>query len=334
MSTSTFCSCLAPRIEAFINLRRLSNGSDYRSQTESLKHFDRFLVAHGIRQVRMTREICDRYQDSLSSLAPGGRTNRFSAVRLLCEYLARTDPASYIPERSPWPGSSHRPYIFRYEQVIALLTAASRLPPPGSLRPHTVATLLGLLYTTGIRIGEACALNIEHFIPDERKLYIAQGRFRKSRWIVLSASATDALRQYLERRMGEGVSDPDSPLLLNQRRRRLCRSSVHNTFKKLLEECKIQWIRGVGPRIHDIRHTFAVHRLLAWYRDGKDINARLPALATYMGHVKITSTQVYLQPTAELLGEVDRRFHDHYLNHIAPETSHDSHHCPDTEAVL
>ena len=319
MSTWTFSSCLAPQIETFINLRRISNGTDYRSQTESLKHFDRFLVAHGIQQARMTREICDHYQDSLSSLAPSSRTNRFCVVRLLCEYLARTDPVSYIPERLPWSGSSHRPYIFRHEQVIVLLTAASRLPPPGSLRPHTVGTLLGLLYTTGIRIGEACALNIEHFIPDERKLYIAKGRFGKSRWIVLSASTTGALRRYLDRRKDEGANVPDAPLLLNQRRRRLCPSLVQNTFNKLLEECKIQWVRGIGPRVHDIRHTFAVHRLLAWYRDGEDINARLPALATYMGHVKISSTRVYLQPTAELLGEVDRRFHDHYLNHIAPK---------------
>jgi site-specific recombinase XerD len=66
-----------------------------------------------------------------------------------------------------------------------------------------------------------------------------------------------------------------------------------------------------------MRHTFAVHRLLAWYQDGEDVNARLPALATYMGHVKINSTQIYLQATAELLGEVDRRFHDHYLHHVA-----------------
>ncbi len=76
-----------------------------------------------------------------------------------------------------------------------------------------------------------------------------------------------------------------------------------------------------GPRIHDLRHSFAVHRLLAWYRDGEDVNARLPALATYMGHVDISSTQVYLQPTAELLGEVDRRFHNHYLNYLISEGS-------------
>jgi site-specific recombinase XerD len=318
MSAWTLCSCLAPQIETFIHLRRLS-GTDYHSQARLLGYFDRFLVEQGIQQPRMTREICDRYQNSLSALAPRTQGNRFGVVRQLCQYVTRTDPLSYVPEPLPSPSSrqAHRPYIFTHEQIGALLTAASRLPPPGSLRPHTVGTLLGLLYTTGIRIGEACALNIEHFLPAERKLYIAEGKFRKSRWIVLSASTTCALQQYQDRRMGKGVNAPDSPLLLNHRRHRLCCFPVRQAFRQLLHECHIPWTRRDGPRIHHLRHTFAVHRLLAWYRDGEDVNARLPALATYMGHVNISSTQIYLQATAELLGEVDRRFHDHYLNHVA-----------------
>jgi len=113
----------------------------------------------------------------------------------------------------------------------------------------------------------------------------------------------------------------DAPLFLNERRRRLCHPTVYQTYHKLLRKCGIMHDNRKGPRIHDLRHSFAVHRLLAWYRDGKDVNARLPALATYMGHVNISSTQVYLQPTAELLGEVDRRFHNHYLKHITPKGS-------------
>jgi site-specific recombinase XerD len=320
MKAGTFCSCLASQIETFISLRQLS-GTDYESQTRSLGHFDRFLVEQGIQQTRMTREICDHYQHILSAraLAPRTRGNHFGVVRQLCEYLNRTDPLSYVPEplRAPSSRQTHRAYIFTHEQIRALVAAAWQLPPPGSLRPHTVGTLLGLLYTTGIRSGEAFALNIEHFFPDERKLYIAQGKFRKSRWIVLSVSSTDALRQYLDRRMDKSPNAPDSPLLLNQHRHRLRRAAVRDAFMRLLHECGIRWTRHTGPRIHDIRHTFAVHRLLAWYRDGEDVNARLPLLATYMGHVDIRSTQVYLQPTTELLSEVDRRFHDHYLHHVA-----------------
>jgi site-specific recombinase XerD len=83
-----------------------------------------------------------------------------------------------------------------------------------------------------------------------------------------------------------------------------------------LEQGKILNDKQKAPRIHDLRHTFAVHRLLAWYRDGQDVQSRLPWLATYLGHVDIHSTQVYLRPTAELLEQVERRFHQHYLDHV------------------
>ena len=320
MSVPTLCSCLAAQIGNFINLRRLSD-SDYHSQARLLGYFDRFLVEQHVRQPRITRQITDDYQQSLLGLAPRTQGNRFCVVRQLCEYLARADPLSYIPEplRSPSSRRAHRPYIFTHEEVCALLAAASRLRPPGSLRPHTYRTLFGLLYSTGIRIGEAVALNIEDFFATEQRLYIAEGKFRKSRWITLRASTCCVLKQYVERRTEKEPRLPNSPLLLNERRQRLCHPTVHQAFMQLLPECGMKWTRRAGPRIHDLRHTFAVHRLLGWYRDGKDVNARLPALATYMGHVDIASTQVYLQPTTELLREVDQRFYRHYLNHLAPK---------------
>jgi site-specific recombinase XerD len=318
MKAWTLCSCLAPQIETFISLRQLS-GTDYQSQARLLGYFDRFLVAQDFQQLGITRDICDRYQNSLSRLAPRSQGNRFCVVRQLCKYLARTDPHNYIPEALHTPSSrqAHRPYIFTCDQVGMLMTVAATLPPSGSLRPHTYRTLLGLLFSTGIRIGEAFALNIEHFFPEEQRLYIAEGKFRKSRWLVLSASTSLALERYLDRRKIMAANGPETPLLLNERRQRLCHPTVRQAFMHMLHESGIPWIRHVGPRIHDLRHSFAVNRLLAWYRDGEDVNARLPALATYMGHVDISSTQVYLQPTAELLGEVDRRFHEHYLKHLA-----------------
>ena len=318
MKAWTLCSCLAPRIDNFIKLRRLG-GTDYHSQAHLLAYFDRFLLEQKVVQPRITREICERYQISLSGLAPRTQGNRFGVVRQLCQYLARTDPLNYIPE--PLPSSSRRrahcPYIFTCEQVGELLAAASALPPAASTRAYTYRTLLELLYSTGIRIGELLALNIEHFLPHKQCLYIAQGKFRKSRWIVLSASTARALEKYLQRRLGNQPHAPDSPLLLNQRSQRLSYCTVHTTFRRLLQHTGIMHQNRTAPRLHDLRHTFAVHRLLAWYRQGEDVNVHLPALATYMGHVDVTSTRVYLQPTAELFGQVDRRFHNHYLKHLS-----------------
>lgn len=320
MSAWSLCSCLAEDIEKLIRLRCLS-GTDYSSQARLLGYFDHFLVKRSIWQRRITRETCDSYKQELANLAPRYQANRFCVVRQLCRYLALSDPLSYIPA-APRAPSSHqirRAYIFTKEEVAALLRASSQLPPAGSLRPQTYWTLLGLLYSTGIRVGEAMALNIKDFFPAETRLYVAKGKFRKARWIMLSESTRDALQRYLENRCEKSPSIPESPLLLNERRRRLTHPTIYATYRTLLKTCGIAHHKKTGPRIHDLRHTFAVHRLLAWYQDGDDINVRLPALATYMGHVNISSTLIYLQPTAELQGEVNRRFHNHYLNHIASE---------------
>lgn len=149
MSRSTLCSCLAVQMTSFIKLRRLS-GTDYHSQARLLGYFDRFLVEQNVVQPRITRQICDHYQQTLSALAPSTQSNRFSVVRQLCRYLARNDPLSYIPEPLPVSRRRHPPYLFTQRQVSALMTAASRLAPSGSLRPHTFCTLIGLLYTTPV----------------------------------------------------------------------------------------------------------------------------------------------------------------------------------------
>lgn len=310
-------SWLSDRISLFIELRRLS-GTDYSSQARLLSYFDRFLVANYPSGPTVTRQMVDHYLHSLTHLRPRVRTNRFCVVRQLCEYIARADPQCYVPEsiRIVTSQRTFCPYIFSEKEVAALLSAASAMSPPESLRPHTYRTLFGLLYTTGIRIGEAFALTLKDFQPEGDLLYIAEGKFKKARWVPLHPSTSLALHQYVARRLMNGPRTPDSPLFINLRAGRLRHCTVHHAFRQLLELRGIAHNKLSGPRIHDLRHTFAVHKLLAWYRDGLDVNARLPALATYMGHVDVTSTQIYLRPTAELLEHVSNRFHNHYLHNI------------------
>jgi site-specific recombinase XerD len=319
MSAYRFSSCLAAQMQIFVDLRRLS-GTDYSSQARLLGYVDRFLVQHDFCLPYLTREITDRYQQSLTMLAPRTQGNRISVLRQFCEYLATGNPQSYVPRplKTIRSHGAHQPYIYHLSQLRTLMAAASGLTPPGSLRPHTYRTLLGLVYSTGIRIGEAMTLNLQDVQPHSHRLYIAEGKFRKQRWIALSESSGRALEKYIDKRIKIAPQGPDSPLLLNERRRRLCYPTVNMTFRGLLQKCGIAHHKRTGPRIHDLRHTFAVHRLLAWYRQGRDVNALLPALATYMGHVDIKSTRVYLQPTAELLQQVSQRFRNHYLKNIDP----------------
>ena len=319
MSPLKLQSPVAAQIQNFINLRRLS-GTDYQSQAQLLGYLDRFLLEQDLKEPRITREITDRYLTSLSQLAPRTRYNRFCVVRQLCECLARSDPLSYVPEplRVIPSKGAHQPYIYSSSEIQALLAAASKLSPKNSLRSHTYRTLLGVLYSTGIRIGEVLALNLEHFHSAQQRLYIAEGKFRKARWVPLSASTCRALEHYVRTRLQMRPRSPDSPLFLNQRSRRLHHCTVNQSFRHLLRQCGIHHSKHTGPRIHDLRHSFAVHRLLAWYRDGDDVNARLPWLATYMGHVDVSSTEVYLQPIAELIEQVNRRFYNHYLDQVKP----------------
>lgn len=320
MQIIKFHSCLSNEIDRFVELRRLS-GTDYSSQARLLMYFDRFLIEQYPNELIVTRHITDHYQQRISHLSPRTQFNRLSVVRQICEYIAQTDPHCYIPESMKCITSSKvfHPHIFNKQEITNLLSAASTLQPHGSLRPHTYQTLFGLLYTTGIRIGEAFSLTLKDFYPERELLYIAEGKFRKERWVPLHPSTSHILNQYTERRIQAGTREPDSPLFINLRAQRLCHCTVYESFRQLLDKCGIPHHKHTGPRIHDLRHTFAVHRLLAWYQNKQEVNAMLPALATYMGHVCVGSTHVYLHPTAELLEQVNNRFHNHYLRNFKPK---------------
>lgn len=314
MAEYTFQSSLAKRIKTFVALKRLS-GTPYTTPSLMLKYFDQFLVREKFKRGYLTRPIYERYVATLSNLSPQYRTDQRSLIRRFSIYLSRFQPRCYIPDPAPVekPQKNWRAYIFSKDQIQGMLAAAGKLKcgyQKGSwLRPHTYRTLFGLLYTTGVRIGEALALNIEDFHPDTLRLHIRAGKFRKARWVPLSQSTGAVLAEYVifrQRIIAKGSGQP--PLFISQNRTRISTEAVYHAFYKLLEQCGIHRTKKLGPRVHDLRHTFAVHRLLEWYRDGEDINVRLPALATYMGHVHISSTQVYLQATPELYEYASHRF--------------------------
>jgi len=159
-------------------------------------------------------------------------------------------------------------------------------------------------------------LDINDVYLNTQRLHIREGKFHKQRWVPLSPSSCVMLRNYIDKRQGITLETKDAPFFISLRYKRLHRSTVHSTLRTLLKQCGIYTGTGPGPRIHDFRHTFAVHRLLKWYREGLDVNARLPALATYMGHVDISSTHIYLQATPELFEEANKRFLKHYRQNI------------------
>jgi len=317
MNTSVFSSSLAAVMTAFVEWKCCS-GISRKRFVRLLWYFDRFLCKKRFRGARLTQQVTGQYLQSMSHLGTGTRYNRFCVFRQFCRYLADTDPESFVPAAisSGNDAEVRRAYIYSDGQIEALLAAALDLSPQRPLRAQTYYTLLGLLSVTGLRISEAIALNLEDV--QDNMLYVREGKFSKSRWLPLSESTRQALDRYMHNRNAQGSSEPNAPLFINLWGKRVNYTTVYQTFRRLLIAAGLHSGTGPGPRIHDLRHRFAVTRLLKWYQDGADVNARLPWLATYMGHCKIAHTAVYLHATAQLLGEVGKRFAKHFELNIQP----------------
>lgn len=318
MHKLTFASVLADRFSQFVTFRRLG-GVDSHSQTRLLGYFDRFLHQESFQGPWPTREVIEHYVTTTKGLHPGSRANRFSVVRQFCRYLRQFEPDCYVPEEMlPLERRPTRvPHIYKEGEIRAMLAAARDLPPRDSLRPKTYSTLFGLLYTTGLRCGEAFALNLGDVDLDGNLLCIRKGKFGKSRWTPISPSTSAALQDYIRERAHLAPNAVELPLFLTSTGRRVYHTNADLAFRQVLTRCGLRGRRGCpGPRMHDLRHTYACTRLLKWYREGKDVQLLLPALATYLGHVKVSSTQVYLRATAELLEEANERFLKNFRQNV------------------
>jgi len=315
MKTVNFTSPLADEMAHFVKFKQ-SGGSDYHSCAKLLFRFDQHLVALLFKGKALTRPILQNYFETINHLCGRGFTNHYSVLQQFSAWLNLHQSDCYVLERRRALDRSHsRPaYIFTVDQIKAVLDNSANFSKKEELIPGVYQTLFSLLYSTGIRIGEALGLTHVDYIKDEKLIHIQKAKFRKERYLVLSNSAANRLNEYIRHYKSILPLEEDSPLFVNIRRKPLTYQSARCTFIKTLNKSGITKDDS-GPRLHDFRHTFAVHRLLQWYQTEADINAKLPFLSTYMGHVDITSTQVYLQATAELLQAGCERFYKFYLNH-------------------
>ena len=170
--------------------------------------------------------------------------------------------------------------------------------------------VIALLYTTGLRISEVVRLEVRDYDARAGTLVVRETKFAKTRMVALSPSVRKVVDEYLVRRRDLGLScEPESPLRCCPRNRSPCLGSVQVALVRMMRGCGLKPMRGRrGPRVHDIRHSFAVHRVLDWYRRGEDVQLLLPRLVTYMGHRGLESTQRYLSLTPAVLVEASARF--------------------------
>lgn len=290
---------LRQALDDYLRLRR-SLGHKMAEAAWLLPDFVAFLEERGQTTVTVTAALAwvrKRESDVVTTVSP----RRISAVRGFARYLSGVDPATEIPPLGLVPHRQRwrQPFIYSDADVIAVMTAADEIGPP--LRAATYRTLVGLLAATGLRVGEA--INLDHDDIDwaEGVLRIRETKFGKSRLVPLEPSGVDALREYdvLRNRIAPCPEDPS--FFVSRTRRRLVYAVVAPTFRRLVTSAGVGTDAPNPPRLHDLRHSFAVRALLTWYRTGADVQAKIPSLSTYLGHREPSSTYWYLSAAPELL---------------------------------
>ena len=302
-----FQSWLAPQFERFVAIKR-AGGSDYGTQKRLLTQFDHYLAEHAP-ESPLRRETLLDFLASLERLSLRARDNVVDVVwQALALARRHGESIDTIPPRPPMAPAHYRvrpARLVSHENIGAVLAEARCLQPANHLRSATYATLYGLLFASGIRIGEALSLDIGDLDFDAGQLTVRNGKFGKSRVLPLAESTASALERYVvddRRRVGRSATDP---FFVSRKLRRLSYPIANTTLKLLWASANLA---GPLPCLHDFRHSFAVLTLLRWYQQGCDLNALLPVLSTYLGHLSVESTRVYLQANGLLLDEANQRF--------------------------
>ena len=312
----TLTSSIGPQIARYIAFKRALGGKAV-ATAYILRRLDRFLTSTNGGD--LTREAFSAWSISLEHLHPSSRSHWLWAVYRFCIFRRREDPEGFVPDPVQFPsqGPRHLPYIFSEDEITRLLAAANSLDPHKASPLHREVARIGiiLLYTAGLRRGELARLTLGDYEVAEHALFVHRSKFEKSRLVPLSSDAACELDRYLAVRKKVGApSDRGTMLLVHnhgERFRGYTGEGLGILLRKVIRRTGIRTSQGRSPRVHDLRFTFAAHALLRWYRAGIDVQARLPALATYLGHVSIVSTEYYLtflKATAEAASE---RFHLH-----------------------
>ncbi|GAB3176754.1 tyrosine-type recombinase/integrase [Myceligenerans halotolerans] len=296
-------------VTAYLAMRR-TMGFKVEGLSKLLRSFVMFCEARGVEQVR--NDVALEWATSAIKVPVNDAlfARRMDAVRIFARHQHALDPATQIPAEEVCNRryQPREPNIFSQAQILALLNATAVLSP--QFKALTWRTLIGLLATTGMRPGEACRLSIDDVDLDDGVIRVVEAKFGKSRLVFIHSTTVQALDRYLQvrRPWTTAASSVSSTVFLNTRHRALDPGTLSKTFKEVTDVAGISTTPGHRPpRLHDLRHTFAVTTLLDWYRDGDDVQARLPLLSTWLGHVDPASTYWYLRAIPELLGHAARR---------------------------
>lgn len=301
-------SCFAEQITKYIALMR-SLGRMFTIEEGHLRSFDTFCLAKQYRGP-LTQQLALEYAYAVPDVSATQYAKRYRILRAFAVYLANFDPEVKPFDPHAVPVTPHRclAYIYTDAEITLLLRTVRRMTLRHPFRVLMYQTLIGLIASSGLRIREALRLDLADVDLRRCTLQIRCTKFRKSRIVVIHPTTRDRLARYIRLRAAHGAPPGETALFLGMRLKRVCYPTVNNFFKSLRRKAGIRPATGREPRIHDLRHTFAVRRVLAWYEAGEDVQAKLPLLATYLGHAHFQDTAYYLTAGSELLAKASERF--------------------------
>lgn len=276
-----------------------------------LKGFVKFAEEQGAAFV--TTDLALRWAHKPAQGDPAYCADRLRMVRLFARHCIILDPRTEVPPEGLLPHRFRRktPYLYSDTEIVRLIEAAKQLPSPTGLRAATVSTLLGLMAVTGMRRSEPIALDREDVDLTHGVITVRCGKFGKSRHLPLHPSTERALQRYRDQR-DRLCPRPRTPsFFLSEQRTRVSQWALYAAFVKLSRQIGLRAPADRhGPRLHDLRHSFAVRTIQGWYRDGLDVERLLPRLTTYLGHCHVHDTYWYLSATPELLRYAALRLED------------------------
>lgn len=298
-------SALRDSLTKYVAVRR-ALGTQLRVPAMALNHFVEFLEGEGTEVI--TTQLALRWARKPEHAQRATWAARLSMVRRFAAWLSAFDPRTEVPPRRILEARHQRntPHIFSEQEIERLMAEAARLPSPTGLRALSYVTLIGLLASTGLRPGEALALDTPDVDLQNGVLAIRQTKFGKSRFVPVEDSTRVALAHYAEQRDRLCPLRPTSAFLVSECGGRLQGATARRAFGRMCCAISLRAAAGPrrigrGPRLQDLRHSFATTRLVEWYRAGMDVERELPKLSTYLGHVQVAHTYWYIQAVPELL---------------------------------
>jgi integrase len=310
MSEYNFESVFAFHFNSFLKMKETMGFGLVKFKT-ILKEFDRFFIAHNVADLCITQSLLSEWSKTQVNVSCRTLYDKYSIISQFCKYMCHTGYVCYVPRLPRRQFVGYIPYIFTQEQMLQFFTTCDALVMTSRNMDcilFALPSLYRLLYSTGVRISEAISLKNEDVDFKRQCIIIKKTKNQQQRLIPLNSSMLQTMLQYKEARDSMPLKnkiEPNSFFFISPSGRPLTQGTVYNWFKVILRKCGIPHVgKNHGPRVHDIRHTCAVHSLIKQVKSGADIYCVLPVISVFLGHKTIKGTEKYVRLTQKMYPEI------------------------------